>query len=176
MSKCGRSLPTKRERYSVGGLCVHVWRSLLTTCSTIDARGFRWFLRNRWEPFESQFQSIETSFIDHVDIVQLSGAKHQMHFPKEDTQSKQRQEGEYYTHRVAIDQINLEIDETPEERHSNILEWLSSADFEDTHERHFCKRLYNTGEWFLNDPCFVNWRDEAQSRLLWCYGARKFQP
>ena len=57
----------------------------------------------------------------------------------------------------------------------NILKWISPNDFEETHERHFQKRFENTGQWLLDDPRFKNWRDEAQSSLLWCYGARKSQ-
>ena len=54
-----------------------------------------------------------------------------------------------------------------------ILQWLSSDDFEETHERHFNKRFENTGQWLLDDPCFTSWINEAQSSVLWCYGARK---
>ena len=57
--------------------------------------------------------------------------------------------------------------------HKKILEWLSPDDFEETHGRHFEKRFENTGQWLLDDSRFRNWRDEAQSGLLWCYGARK---
>ena len=31
-----------------------------------------------WEPFEAQFQSIETRFIYHADIVRLANAEHQL--------------------------------------------------------------------------------------------------
>ena len=55
-----------------------------------------------------------------------------------------------------------------------ILEWLSPDDFQETHEMHFRKRFPGTGQWLLDDPHFISWRDEAQSKLLWCYGARKF--
>ena len=80
---------------------------------------------------------------------------------------------------------NLEIDdirkieedrknkEEAYEMRKNILKWLSSDDFEETHERHFKKRFEKTGQWLLDDPRFRDWRDKAQSGLLWCYGARK---
>ena len=61
------------------------------------------------------------------------------------------------------------------EMRRNILKWLSPGDFEETHQRHFKKRFGNTGQWLLDDPRFRNWRDEKQSSLLWCYGARKSQ-
>ena len=70
---------------------------------------------------------------------------------------------------IAIDQANVKIDE----KRKNILKWLSLHDFEETHQRHFRKRFQNTGQWLLDDPRFISWRDQAQSRLLWCYGARK---
>ena len=50
---------------------------------------------------------------------------------------------------------------------------VSPDDFEGVHERHFRKRCQGTGQWLLEDGRFISWRDEAQSRLLWCYGARK---
>ena len=56
-----------------------------------------------------------------------------------------------------------------------VLRWLSLDDFEGAHERYFGKRFENTGQWLLDDPRFINWRDGAQSSLLWCYGARKLQ-
>ena len=56
-----------------------------------------------------------------------------------------------------------------------VLEWLSSDNFEETHDRHFKKRFENTGQWLLDDFRFRDWRDKAQSSLLWCYGARKSQ-
>ena len=67
------------------------------------------------------------------------------------------------------------IKDDADEMHKQILSWLSSDDFEETHERHFKKRFKNTGQWLLDDPRFKNWRDGAQSSLLWCYGARKSQ-
>ena len=54
-----------------------------------------------------------------------------------------------------------------------VLRWLSPGDFEETHERHFKKRFENTGQWLLDDPRFGVWRDETQSSILWCHGARK---
>lgn len=51
--------------------------------------------------------------------------------------------------------------------------WLSPDDFEQTHERNLQKRFEKTGQWLLDDHRFIGWRDEAQSSLLWCHGARK---
>ena len=51
--------------------------------------------------------------------------------------------------------------------------WLSPDDFEQTHERNLQKRFEKTGQWLLDDHRFICWRDEVQSSLLWCHGARK---
>ena len=68
---------------------------------------------------------------------------------------------------------------TVEQQEANIycrqlLEWLSSDDYEETHEGYYRKRCKNTGQWLLDDPRFISWRDEAQSGLLWCHGTRKW--
>ena len=67
----------------------------------------------------------------------------------------------------------LEEEQHADKTRREILRWLSSDDFEGTYERHFKKRFENTGQWLLDDPRFINWRDSAKSSLLWCYGARK---
>ena len=52
----------------------------LTSLYSIDMQSFKLFLRVTWEPFEAHFQSIETRFIHHTDIVvRLAGAEYQIH-------------------------------------------------------------------------------------------------
>ena len=49
--------------------------------SYIDVQGFKQFLKVTWEQFEQQFQSIETRFIHHANIVvRLANAEHQIDF------------------------------------------------------------------------------------------------
>ena len=67
----------------------------------------------------------------------------------------------------------LEQEKEANKMRRKILRWLSPDDFEMTHETHFKKRFKNTGQWLLDDSRFINWRDGAQSSLLWCYGTRK---
>ena len=67
----------------------------------------------------------------------------------------------------------LEEKKEENETRRNILRWLSRDDFEETYERHFKTRFKNTGQWLLDHPRFMNWRDGVQSSLLWCHGARK---
>ena len=68
---------------------------------------------------------------------------------------------------------NLWADERYYEERRKLLMWLSPDDFEQTHEKHLKKRFQKTGQWLLDDPRFMSWRDKAQSSLLWCHGARK---
>ena len=66
-------------------------------------QGFKQFLKITWEPFEAHFRSIETRFIHHTNIVvRLAGAEHQIHFYNQEAQYKQKQEGEFYNHGVAV--------------------------------------------------------------------------
>lgn len=74
------------------------------------------------------------------------------------------------TQRVEEDLRNKE---DANEMRRKVLEWLSPDDLEETHGRYWSRRLDNTGQWLLDDPRFQNWRDEAQSSVIWCHGARK---
>ena len=76
--------------------------------------------------------------------------------------------------RKGLEKVRKEKKETKETRR-NVLRWLSRDDSEGTHDRHFMKRFKNTGQWLLDDPSFINWRDGSQSSLLWCHGDRKLQ-
>lgn len=137
-------------------------------------RGFKLFLRLTWEPFEVQFQSIEARFIHHADIiVRLADVEHKSNYYKKEIQNNQKQEGEGNPYDNVPHFINAPVDLNTDERRREILRWLSSDDFEDTHYKHFKKRFGNTGQWLLDDVRFTKWKDEAQSSLLWCHGARK---
>ena len=69
--------------------------------------------------------------------------------------------------------FDLNVDKRCDEERRKILIWLSPDDFEQTHEGHLKKRFEKTGQWLLDDPRFMSWRDDEQSSLLWCHGARK---
>ena len=66
----------------------------------------------------------------------------------------------------------MEVDEKLSERHRKILKWLSPNGFEEIHDRHFRKRCQGTGEWLLGDSRFTSWKEDTQSKLLWCHGDR----
>jgi hypothetical protein len=51
---------------------------------------------------------------------------------------------------------------------------LSPLRFEETQHKNILigRRATGTGQWLLESPEFLNWRD-GESRKLWCYGIRK---
>ena len=66
-----------------------------------DAQGFRLFFRVAWEPFEEQFQSIEATFVDHINIiVRLANVEHQI-LSKEEDQDNQRWSHVYICHNIS---------------------------------------------------------------------------
>ena len=87
-------------------------------------------------------------------------------------EAEKKKEEEYKNEIRRLEEDQKKKKEAHEMRRK-VLRWLSPDDFEETHERHFKKRFGNTGQWLLDDSRFINWRDEAQSGMLWCYGARK---
>ena len=111
----------------------------------------------------SDFNLLTNSFID-FEVAEIDGQK--------DVVMKEM-------HKEMETKRSLEKDKRNEqlisETRQKVLNWLSSEDFEETHERHFQRRFEGTGQWLLDDSHFINWRDEVQSSLLWCYGARKSQ-
>ena len=57
----------------------------------LDVKGFKLFFNQIWEPFEAQFDSIETSFSNHaLTIVHLANIDYQNR-----TLEYQKKEGEY---------------------------------------------------------------------------------
>ena len=102
MSKYESSLHIKRGSYHVGELSKNMLLTyyqfllVLTIMSYTDAQGFKRFLRVTWEPFEAEFQSMETRFTHHTNIVvRLAGAEHLIHYYT-------RQEGECYNYRLLL--------------------------------------------------------------------------
>ena len=171
------------------------------TYFALDSDGFKLFLRLTWDPFEEQFTSIETRFMTNVNVVaRLANVEFQDQIYK--SLDHQRREGKWYPSSSALSTfifflyIRSEPCNTPvnliadgirklredekhrleaDKKHRDILRWLSPDDFEEIHDKHFRKRYKGTGQWLLNDHRFVNWRDNAQSCLLWCHGARKLK-
>lgn len=62
--------------------------------------------------------------------------------------------------------------------HSEICKWLAPPDPSTNHEFNCTARRgqeagQETGNWFLQSPEFIAWRDGRSSRPLWLYGKRE---
>ena len=68
----------------------YLWNGSLLFTLVEDKQGFKLFFRVVWEPFEEQFQAVETSFKDHANtIARLANVEHQILY-KEELQENQR--------------------------------------------------------------------------------------
>jgi hypothetical protein len=58
------------------------------------------------------------------------------------------------------------------EERKTIAFWLSSLNFKTVQSETLQKHQPGTGQWFLESPVFLDWRD-GQSKILWCPGMRE---
>lgn len=65
------------------------------------------------------------------------------------------------------------IDRSPEKEREAFLAWMSSIDFEKTHQDTFAKKHQQTCDWLIKEPKYQQWLTSPASSLLWCYGKRK---
>ena len=73
---------------------------MLIIYSIKDSQGFKLFLRVAWEPFEEEFQSMETCIVGHINIVvRLANAEHQVLY-KTESQENQRESQIYIYHLI----------------------------------------------------------------------------
>ncbi|KAJ7589399.1 hypothetical protein C8J56DRAFT_33442 [Mycena floridula] len=61
------------------------------------------------------------------------------------------------------------IDAETTKKHKEFLEWISKLDFQATQNETFAKHAVGTGDWFLKQQKFVDWKD-GKTKLLWCPG------
>ncbi|KAJ7589260.1 hypothetical protein C8J56DRAFT_784837, partial [Mycena floridula] len=54
-------------------------------------------------------------------------------------------------------------------KHKEFLEWISKLDFQATQNETFAKHATGTGDWFLKQQEFVDWKD-GKTKFLWCPG------
>ncbi|KAJ7589155.1 hypothetical protein C8J56DRAFT_784434, partial [Mycena floridula] len=54
-------------------------------------------------------------------------------------------------------------------KRKEFLEWISKLDFQATQNETFAKHTAGTGDWFLKQQKFVDWKD-GKTKLLWCPG------
>jgi hypothetical protein len=67
--------------------------------------------------------------------------------------------------------VLLQEQQSRDAKDSDILRWLTPSKPEETHLRIRESRLPGTGQWLLENPEFMAWRDrEEVSSVLWCHG------
>jgi hypothetical protein len=65
------------------------------------------------------------------------------------------------------------IDTSLEKERSAFLAWVSSIDFEKTHQDIFAKKHEQTCDWLTREPKYQQWVNGSASALLWCHGKRR---
>ncbi|KAJ7589255.1 Pfs, NACHT and ankyrin domain protein [Mycena floridula] len=61
------------------------------------------------------------------------------------------------------------IDAETIKKREKFLNWISKLDFQATQNETFAKHAAGTGDWFLKQQKFVDWKD-GKTRFLWCPG------
>ena len=56
--------------------------------------------------------------------------------------------------------------------HDEVMAFLSSLKYRESHDDVRNRRLDETGKWILRDETFLKWKD-GSVKTLWCYGHRK---
>lgn len=56
---------------------------------------------------------------------------------------------------------------------TSVLSWLSPLLMSQTHQTFSDRAEKGSGNWFLTDPAFKQWKENAGTRL-WCWGIREF--
>lgn len=58
----------------------------------------------------------------------------------------------------------------PGQRREKILRWVSDEQYKRHHDKENKEVLKGTGEWLLQHPTFLQWKDESASSILWLHG------
>ncbi|KAJ7589303.1 Pfs, NACHT and ankyrin domain protein [Mycena floridula] len=65
------------------------------------------------------------------------------------------------------------IDAETTKKHQEFLEWISKLDFQATQKETFAKHAAGTGDWFLKQQKFMDWKD-GKTKFLWCPGIHEW--
>ncbi|KAH8726167.1 hypothetical protein GQ44DRAFT_187871 [Phaeosphaeriaceae sp. PMI808] len=130
----------------------------------VDANGnhrrwtsFKTFLRQHWEPFESEFMSIEKDMQHNLDV--LLRSVQARHF----NDSRKTELARQHAERLA------ELARQREEK-SAFLSWVSTIEFEKAHQEIYAKKHEQTCGWLIEEPKYQEWFNSSISSLLWCHG------
>jgi hypothetical protein len=69
-----------------------------------------------------------------------------------------------------IDQSNISAQVLQNSKHLELLRWLSPVPFSSHHKRHSESRIPGSGEWLLNHPQYLTWRNTSSSSVLLLHG------
>ncbi|UPX17637.1 uncharacterized protein EKO05_0007979 [Ascochyta rabiei] len=123
----------------------------------VDANGdqrkwtsLRAFMRQHWETFESEFATIKEDLQHHLDVLLHSVQSLHFDFSRKVEQARRREE--------------------ERKERSAFLTWVSSIDFEKTHQDTFAKKHEKTCDWLIKAPKYEQWFTNPASSLLWCHG------
>lgn len=144
----------------------------------IDANGDqrRWtsaraFMHQHWDTFESEFVSIKEDLQHHLDVLRHAVPSLHFNFARQVEQARRFQAASK-TH-PPLCATSLMANALTEKERSAFLKWVSSIDFEQTHQDTFAKKHEHTGDWLLREPKYEQWFSSATSSLLWCNGKRR---
>lgn len=68
-----------------------------------------------------------------------------------------------------------DIEHFLDQEHQDIIDWISSLDFNERQNDIIAKRAEGTGRWLLESLPFGDWF-AGKSKTLWCPGLRKKHP
>ncbi|MCJ1348246.1 hypothetical protein MMC31_006477 [Peltigera leucophlebia] len=117
------------------------------------------FLRVQWEPFETRFGKVSSSFRHHLAVLSHSVQALQYNAILDGNRA------------AAVERQRAQQKDAEETR-KNFMNWICTTDFEKEHALTFEKRYKDTGNWLLEEPVFEQWFGVTDSRVLWCYGKR----
>ncbi|KAK1751179.1 hypothetical protein QBC47DRAFT_308588, partial [Echria macrotheca] len=140
-----------------------------------ERSGLRLVLKAQWKDFDAQFGDIKKSFNRHLAETEkwrgLANSRRlralQMNL-EATGQSLSRNHGELKG--IAEELLDNNTKLTIQETRRRILSWLPSMPFAKIQEDTFDRRVHGTGEWLVQHPDFLHWRDSQRSTLLWVHG------
>ncbi|GKT83832.1 ankyrin repeat protein [Colletotrichum tofieldiae] len=61
-------------------------------------------------------------------------------------------------------------DQLDVKRRVEILSWISTEPYQQHHQQTYSEVMEGTGGWLLQDPTFLQWKNESASSILWLHG------
>lgn len=136
----------------------------------------------QWEPFNTRFGKVSSSFKHHLDILSHLVQARQYNAildgnraaEVERQRAQQRDAGMFFFFSLSpfLEVLSWLIGRIIEDTRRDFMNWICTIDFVEEHALTFKKRYKDTGNWLLEKPVFQQWFDVTDSSALWCYGKR----